>query len=157
MASTDSRERLRVLRRILGNGQSSTQEDLVDELSRLNIDITQSTISRDLRRIGAVKATSPEGVTVYRLESENRIPPAAPSSSLRHLLLDMSHNSAIIIIHTALGSASLIAAHLDRVKIQGVLGTIAGDDTVLVAIASTPPSSKNHSGYLRLSLTKGFS
>lgn len=137
MSTSDSRQRQNLLRKLLAEGKNSTQEELADELRRHNFDITQSTISRDLRRIGAIKAIDPKsGETVYRLAQDRSLTAALPSSSLKHLLLDIQHNGSLIVIHTAVGSASLIAAHFDQVKIKGILGTIAGDDTIFVAPAS---------------------
>jgi len=137
MSASDSRQRQNLLRKLLAEGKNSTQEELADELRRHDFDITQSTISRDLRRIGAVKVVDPKtGNTVYRL-SQDRGPSAAlPSSSLKHLLIDIQHNGSMIVIHTAVGSASLVAAHFDHIKIGGILGTIAGDDTIFVAPSS---------------------
>jgi transcriptional regulator of arginine metabolism len=136
MAITDSRLRLSALRKLLAGGEISTQEELADELRRLDFDITQSTISRDLRRVGAVKALNADGETVYRLSYEGTAAAPIPAASLRHLLLDIQHNDSMIVIHTATGSASLVARHLDQIRPEGILGTIAGDDTIFVAAAS---------------------
>jgi transcriptional regulator of arginine metabolism len=138
MASFDPRERQTFLRRLLAEGKSSTQEELADELRRHQFDITQSTISRDLRKIGAIKTIDANGKTVYKLSPDRPPQPPLGSSSLKHLLIDIQHNGSMIIIHTTAGSASLIAAHFDRIKIGGILGTIAGDDTIFVAPVSLP-------------------
>ena len=58
------------------------------------------------------------------------------NASLSELVTRIESNGAIIVIHTTLGSASLVALHLDRNKPAGILGTIAGDDTIFVAPAS---------------------
>lgn len=136
MPITDSRLRLSALRKLLADGEISTQEELADELRRLDFDITQSTISRDLRRVGAVKTVNAEGETVYRLSHEMTAVAPILASSLKHLLLDIQHNDSMIVIHTAAGSASLVARHLDQLRPEGILGTIAGDDTIFVAAAS---------------------
>jgi transcriptional regulator of arginine metabolism len=135
VGNTDPRERQTFLRQLLAEGKISTQEELADELRRHDFDITQSTISRDLRKIGAVKTVDTNGNTVYRLSAAPAQQPLR-SSSLRHLLLSIQHNGSMIVIHTTAGSASLIAAHFDQVKIGGILGTIAGDDTIFIAPAS---------------------
>lgn len=137
MPATDPRERQIFLRRLLAEGKSSTQEELADELRKHQFDITQSTISRDLRKIGAIKTIDPTGKTVYKLSNEPAMPPVLGSSSFKHHLIDIQHNGSMIVIHTTAGSASLIAAHFDRIKIGGILGTIAGDDTIFVAPASS--------------------
>ena len=136
MANTDPRQRQSFLRKLLAEGKISTQEELADELRRHDFDITQSTISRDLRKIGAIKTVDASGVTVYRLSNERPLQQPLRSSSLRHLLISVEHNGYMIVIHTTAGSASLIAAHFDQVKIGGILGTIAGDDTIFIAPSS---------------------
>ena len=137
MAVTDARQRITVLRKLLADGKISTQEELADELRRQKFDITQSTISRDLRRLGAVKAVDGSGNTVYRLSQDFSATAANFVSSLKHLLIDITHNDSIIVIHTAAGSANLVARHLDQIRPVGILGTIAGDDTIFVAPIST--------------------
>ncbi len=134
MPSTDSKARLTALRRLLEQGELSTQDELREELERLKFVVTQSTISRDLRRIGAVKAIDSEGQTVYRLPGEAPMP--VVGNSLRDLIIDIRSNGTMIVIHTPPGSASLIARHLDQTRPAGILGTIAGDDTIFVAPAS---------------------
>jgi len=136
VGNTDPRERQIFLRKLLAEGKISTQEDLADELRRHDFDITQSTISRDLRKIGAIKTVDASGTTVYRLSNDRPVQPPLRSSSLKHLLIDIQHNGFMIVIHTTAGSASLIAAHFDQIKIGGILGTIAGDDTIFIAPAS---------------------
>ena len=136
MAVRDAKSRLEALRKLLEGGELSTQEELAEKLRRLDFEVTQSTISRDLRKIGAVKAIDPEGQTVYRLPEEFE-PPV--SGTITDLVSDIATNGSIIVIHTAVGSASLVARHLDRVEREMILGTIAGDDTIFVAPASTDP------------------
>lgn len=126
-------------------GDLSTQEELVDELRNQNFEVTQSTISRDLRRLGAIKVIDPSGRTVYRLSEEGSAGPTATTRSLKGHLVDIDHNGSMIVIHTTVGSASMIARHLDTVKPAGVLGTLAGDDTIFIA----PRSTKNIDAIVR--------
>ena len=130
MASAD-RSRLMALRRLLLEGRLSSQDELREELERLEFSVTQSTVSRDLRKIGAIRAITTEGQAVYRLPEEAPIPVAR--GSLRDLVSDIQHNPLMIVIHTSPGSASLVARHLDHIRPGGILGTIAGDDTIFVA------------------------
>jgi len=131
----DSRMRLTALRQLLSEGVSSTQEELVDELRIRKFNVTQSTISRDLRRLGAVKMIDANSRTIYRLPEEPMVNPVS-QSGLKGLLIDIQNNGAVIVIHTSPGSASLVARHLDTVKPHGIIGTLAGDDTIFVAPAS---------------------
>lgn len=143
MGSSDSRQRQALLRRLLAEGRLSTQEELADELRQHDFDITQSTISRDLRKIGAVKTVNANGETVYKLSADRPQAPALPPNSpLKPLLVNVQHNGSLVVIHTAVGSASLVAAQLDFLKIPGILGTIAGDDTIFIAPVS--PAELDH-------------
>lgn len=127
-----TQSRLDSLRELLEQEQASTQEELRDELETRGFATTQSTVSRDLRRLGAIKMTDSEGRTVYRLASETPTPPTI-NAGLADLVTDINHNGALIVVHTKLGSASLIAHYIDQMRSEGVLGTIAGDDTIFVA------------------------
>lgn len=133
-----SRNRADVLRELLVSGKLSTQEELVEALQNKGFVLTQSTMSRDLKRLGAIKGTDVSGKTTYRLPDIATSPlPDMSTQGLRALILDIRHNGSLIVLHTPPGSASLIAHHLDKVKPEGVLGTIAGDDTIFVAPRSS--------------------
>ena len=131
-------DRLNALRKILESGKSSTQEELRDMLEAKGHDVNQSTISRDLRKIGAIKGTDNKSRTVYRL-SETSSESNFVGQSIGDLILNITHNDSIIVIQTSPGSASLVARHLDINRPADILGTIAGDDTIFVA------PSKEHS------------
>lgn len=134
---SDSRERLNTLRKLLSNGDLSTQEELAVELSEQKFKVTQSTISRDLRKLGAVKAQDPAGRTVYRLPDDLSSPAMISGNSFAGLLVNVQHNGSLIVINTTPGSASLVARQLDQTRPEGILGTIAGDDTIFVAPVSS--------------------
>ncbi len=125
-------ERLIALRKILESGKSSTQEELRDMLEAKGHDVNQSTISRDLRKIGAIKGTDNKSRTVYRL-SEMSSESNFVGQSIGDLILNITHNDSMIVIQTSPGSASLVARHLDINRPADILGTIAGDDTIFVA------------------------
>lgn len=131
------KSRLEVIKELLALSEISTQEELAAELERRGYAATQSTISRELRKVGAVKAINSSGDIVYRLPQQViAIPTAIPTQSLNDMLMDIQHNGMMIVLHTTPGSASLVARYLDETKPEGILGTIAGDDTIFVAPAS---------------------
>jgi transcriptional regulator of arginine metabolism len=136
MASFEFKDRLQALRGLLNEGMQSTQDELREKLEKLQFKVTQSTISRDLRKLGAVKAIDPDGRTVYRLGDESTVPVPGSPSTLAALVIDIRTNGSIIVVRTTSGSASLVALHLDHHRPGGILGTIAGDDTIFVAPAS---------------------
>ena len=131
---SESGTRREALRKLLRAGAQSTQEELREKLKSQRFDVTQSTVSRDLRKLGAVKVSDTAGRIVYKLTDSANEPVVA--GSLAEMIVDVRANSSIIVIHTPPGSAPLVARHLDRFRPAGILGTIAGDDTIFVAPSS---------------------
>src|ERR1700722_6487679 len=134
--ASDASRRIELLRKLLEEGQISTQEELVAELRSQKFVVTQSTISRDLSRLNAIKTRDVSGNIVYRLPADIDTPALVPAADLKGLLLSVRHNGSLIIIRTPPGSASLVARQLDQSRPEGVLVTIAGDDTIFVAPSS---------------------
>ena len=124
------KNRLEFLRKILTDGDLSTQEELVEKLEKSHFSVTQSTVSRDLRKLGAMRAID-KGRTVYRLPEEMYVP--VNTSSLGEMVTSIKSNGTLIVIRTHPGSASLLGRFVDRNYSDEILGCIAGDDTVFVA------------------------
>lgn len=134
----ETQERQMVLRQLIREGEASTQEELCASLRKKDFDVTQSTVSRDLRRIGAIKVTNAEGEIVYRLPEDHSTSTRVLNNDLGGLLMEIQSNESMIVLHTTPGSASLVARSLDAVRSQiGILGTIAGDDAIFVVPATT--------------------
>jgi transcriptional regulator of arginine metabolism len=88
-----------------------------------------------LSRFGAVRTRNAKMEMVYCLPVELGVP--TTSSPLKNLVLDVDHNGALVVIHTSPGAAQLIARLLDSLgKAEGILGTIAGDDTIFITPTS---------------------
>lgn len=124
---------VQAFKEILKQEQFSSQGEIVDALKALDFDnISQSKVSRMLSKFGAVRARNARQEMVYCLPVELSVPSA--QSPLKQLVLDIEHNDVMIIIRTSPGAAQLIARLLDSLsKSDGVLGTIAGDDTIFIA------------------------
>lgn len=127
-----------VLREILSEGKAQTQTEIQVELQHRGIMSSQSKISRLLHQIGAVKITDNFGKTHYRLPHETGLLHELTSPQEKILfhqwVLDISANQTLIIIHTSPGAAAMIARIIDLNRIKlGILGTIAGDDTIFIA------------------------
>jgi len=118
---------------LLNQEQFGSQGEIVDALKEQGFDnISQSKISRMLSKFGAVRTRNARQEMVYCLPAELGVPTA--KSPLRQLVIDIEHNDVMIIIRTSPGAAQLIARLLDSLsKSDGVLGTIAGDDTIFIA------------------------
>ena len=138
LLKNDSQARLNTLRDLIREGVASSQEDFCKALKQKKFAVTQSTVSRDLRRIGAMKTTNKDGQTIYVLPEEHKnfyLPPMV-SQGLGGLMTNIQATENLIVIHTTPGSASLVARHIDSLRTElGILGTIAGDDTIFVAPA----------------------
>lgn len=132
VAAGESTERLGVLRNLLKEGTLSTQDELCEKLKRKGLSVTQSTVSRDLRKVGAVKVLDAEGRTVYRL-SDEEFEPVNVSSPLSTHIHSVDYNDSLVVVRTTAGSASLVARNLDRIRPSEIMGTIAGDDTIFIA------------------------
>lgn len=121
---------------LLKQEQFGSQGEIVDALKTQGFDnISQSKVSRMLSKYGAVRTRNARQDMVYCLPAELGVPTA--KSPLKQLVLDIEHNEMMIIIRTSPGAAQLIARLLDSLsKSDGVLGTIAGDDTIFIAPTS---------------------
>jgi transcriptional regulator of arginine metabolism len=124
---------IQAFKELLKQEQFGSQGDIVDALKAQGFDnISQSKVSRMLSKYGAVRIRNARQEMVYCLPAELGVPTA--KSPLRQLVLDIEHNDVMIIIRTSPGAAQLIARLLDSLsKSDGVLGTIAGDDTIFIA------------------------
>ena len=132
--------RRRAIRRIIGLQKVGSQSELVAGLADAGFDVTQATVSRDLREIGAVKVRSASGRSVYSVRTGSVNGDEGTSiQSLRRLLAEFAETIVptgnLVVVSTPPGAAQVVAGAVDRVGIDGVLGTVAGDDTVLVVAA----------------------
>jgi len=124
--------------RILETERVTSQAHLVELLAGEGVVATQATVSRDLEEIGAVKVRVSGGETVYAIPElpKDRV---VPEEQLRRVLADwvveIAHSANLVILRTPPGSAHVVASALDRAAVPGVLGTVAGDDTLLVIAA----------------------
>ena len=131
--------RQHLVARLLADNGVSSQEQLVELLAREGISATQATVSRDLEEIGAVKVRVP-GIDhlVYAVPELPR-DQVAPVDHLRRVLgewvVDIATSGNLVVLRTPPGSAHVVASALDRAGLEGAIGTVAGDDTVLVVAA----------------------
>ncbi|AOZ67747.1 TPA: transcriptional regulator ArgR [Haemophilus influenzae] len=124
---------------LLNQERFGSQSEIVDALKKQGFTgINQSKISRMLSKFGAVRTRNTKMEMVYCLPNELSVPNT--SSPLKNLVLDVDHNAMLIIIKTTPGAAQLIARLLDSIgKSEGILGTIAGDDTIFVTPTNDKP------------------
>jgi transcriptional regulator of arginine metabolism len=121
--------------RLLEEQVISSQVQLVELLATEGLNLTQATVSRDLEELGAVKVRIPGGAMAYAIPelARDRV---APEEVLRKVLgeflVEAAHSANLAVLRTPPGSAHVVASALDRANLSDVLGTVAGDDTVLV-------------------------
>jgi transcriptional regulator of arginine metabolism len=109
-----------------------TQEELVAALRRLDYNVTQATVSRDIKELGLFRAPGPDGTRYeQRLGLHHRA-----GQVLREFVLSVTGVQFMGIVHTPPGTANLVAVAIDEAGWPEVLGTVAGDDTVLVVARS---------------------
>ena len=124
--------------KILEAGPVANQAQLVDLLAADGVEATQTTVSRDLEELGAVKVRLPGGESAYAL-AELPTQQIVPSEHLRRVLgewvVELAPSGNLVVVRTPPGGAHVVASALDRGGLPGLLGTVAGDDTVLLVVA----------------------
>jgi len=113
-------------------GLVHSQSDLVVLLNKAGYKVTQATASRDLEEIGAIRARNASGESTYEIResSDDAIVRSTPLPST--LILSVDHSANLAVIHTPPGAAQFLASSLDHANLTGVIGTIAGDDTIIL-------------------------
>ena len=127
--------RQHLIAKLLEDHAVTSQGQLVELLESDDITATQATVSRDLDELGAVKVRVPGGETVYAIP-EHPVDRIAPEEHLRRVMsdwvADVATSGNLVMLRTPPGSAHVVASALDRAGISEILGTVAGDDTLIV-------------------------
>ena len=135
MTRVTKHQRQHRITKLLEASAVGSQAHLAELLGAEGIEATQTTVSRDLEELGAVKVRLPGGDTAYALP-ELPSQQLAPEDHLRRVLgewvVEADHSGNLIVLRTPPGSAHVVGSALDRSGFTGVIGTVAGDDTVLV-------------------------
>ena len=123
---------------IIESADIETQEELADELSKRGIVVTQATVSRDIRELKLTKVTNSVGNYKYAVQgtASGAIPAPKFNGALVDSITKVSFANNIIVLKTFPGLANAIGAGIDAIRSPEILGCIAGDDTVMVVVAS---------------------
>jgi len=126
----EKQKRHMAIKQIIMTRPIGTQDELCKELARIGIEITQATLSRDLRDLGVVRLAMPEGMR-YALhpESEDR----RMAAFLGYEIEWIDANESMVVIRTLPGRAQGVAEVLDSLHLADVLGTLAGDNTIFIS------------------------
>lgn len=124
--------------RILEQHAVTSQPQVVELLAAEGVVATQATVSRDLEELGAVKVRTAGGESVYAIPQQPR-DRLAPEDHLRRVMgewvVEVAHSANIVVLRTPPGSAHVVGSAIDRAGLPGVLGTVAGDDTLLLVVS----------------------
>ncbi|MFU0791515.1 transcriptional regulator AhrC/ArgR [Virgibacillus proomii] len=121
------------IRELITENEIETQDELVDRLKKLGYNVTQATISRDIKELHLIKVATPKGSYKYSLPADQRF---NPLDKLKRLVMDafvkIDHASHFIVLKTLPGNAQAVGALIDQLDWQEIMGTICGDDTCLI-------------------------
>jgi transcriptional regulator of arginine metabolism len=128
-----------LIRKLLTEGQITSQSQLVELLEEEGYPVTQATVSRDLDALGALKIRDDDGSVRYSLtpgteqlsDAEIRL-----RRAVNDFVEEMAVSDNLVVLHTPPGAAHLVAGAIDRALVGGVLGTIAGDDTIVIVASA---------------------
>ena len=138
MATLGKPQRQHRIARLLEEQAVSSQGQIVEMLASEGVVATQATVSRDLEDLGAVKVRIPGGTTAYAIPEHSK-DAASPDDHLRRVMgefvVDVAHSANLVVLRTPPGSAHVIGSALDRAGYPDVLGTVAGDDTLILVCA----------------------
>lgn len=141
MATLGKPQRQHRIGRLLEEQPISSQAQLVELLAADGVVSTQATVSRDLEELGAVKVRLPGGIFAYAIP-EHVKDRGGSDDHLRRVMgefvVDVGHSANLAVLRTSPGSAHVVASAIDRAGLVDVLGTVAGDDTIVVVCAEQP-------------------
>jgi transcriptional regulator of arginine metabolism len=141
MATLGKPQRQHRILRLLEEHPVSSQAQLLQLLEAEGVVATQATVSRDLEELGAVKVRIPGGTMAYAIPEYSK-ERGSGDDHLRRLMgefvVEVAHSANLVVLRTPPGSAHVVASAIDRAGLPSVLGTVAGDDTILVVCAEVP-------------------
>lgn len=115
----------------------STQEALIEKLAECGVESTQTTISRDIRQLRLIKGPTGRGTYKYVSPDVRQGNDAVGhNSALIDSVLSFDHAQNIIVVKTMAGMANAIAVCIDSLKMNDIIGSVAGDDTILLVVRS---------------------
>ncbi len=129
-------ERHRLIQTVILQREVATQRELVHALGSLGCEVTQATVSRDIRELDLQKVRTHLGRAKYVLSSRER--PKDPEQAAGHVLRDFARSTAVaqnlVVVRCEIGTASTVARQIDNLNHSDVVGTLAGDDTFLIIL-----------------------
>ncbi|MGF9904891.1 transcriptional regulator AhrC/ArgR [Brevibacillus fortis] len=131
------------IRDIISNQEVETQDDLVDRLRTAGFNVTQATVSRDIKELHLVKVPLPDGRYKYSMPAEQKF---NPLQKLKRMLVDsfisIDQADHFIVLKTLSGHANAVAELIDNLPWEEIMGTISGDNTILIICRSKENTSE---------------
>lgn len=137
MEKQDKKARLQTIRKIVSQNSLESQEELLAALEREGFVSTQTTLSRDLKQLRISKVRVRSGLSVYALPREGQFEPVPTLEEINQTKWSLNFSGNLMVVHTPPGHASMVAYDVDNLKHPLFLGTVAGDDTVIVVLAES--------------------
>lgn len=135
------RDRHAAIRRLVRASPIASQGELVNQLSDLGIEVTQATVSRDIAELGLAKVMRGEH-SVYVLPESLALPRPASDERLRRILSDVpvtvGRSGLILVLNGSPGTANVVAQAIEESTLDGFVGTVAGDNTLIVLFPDEP-------------------
>ncbi|MCC5895824.1 MAG: arginine repressor [Alkalibacterium sp.] len=126
-------ERQMLIKQIILNNDISTQEELLHQLQAKGVKATQATISRDIKELNLVKTNSSTGVSKYTIYQNNQMTMEDKlSSTIKSVVSDYNCVQFMNIVVTLPGNAHVIGALIDDIEFPEIVGTVAGNDTIIL-------------------------
>jgi transcriptional regulator of arginine metabolism len=142
------KNRLEKIVDIITEHNVETQDELLEYLRDAGFDVTQATVSRDIRELKLIKGMSEYGGYKYMLPKTIKDERLHISSALAEAIIKVDYTQNILVLHTFAGMAQAVAAEVDRLGLAQLLGCVAGDDT-RIAVARDTESATSISNQLK--------
>ncbi|WP_400163889.1 transcriptional regulator AhrC/ArgR [Brevibacillus sp. TJ4] len=121
------------IRDIISNHEVETQDELVDRLRAAGFTVTQATVSRDIKELHLVKVPLPDGRYKYSMPTEQKFNPVQKLKlMLVEFFVSIDHADHFIVLKTLSGHANSVAELIDNLPWDEIMGTISGDNTILI-------------------------
>jgi transcriptional regulator of arginine metabolism len=127
VAEATPTRRRELVRELVSTYRVTSQQDLVALLAAHDVEVTQATVSRDLEHLGIGKLRGADGVVAYSLPEQGGL-----AQLLRQFVTALDASGNLAVLRTPPGAAATVASAIDTARVEGVLATLQGDDTVLV-------------------------
>ncbi|MCR5710411.1 MAG: hypothetical protein K6G79_08020 [Bacteroidales bacterium] len=131
--------RLEIIQAILSSGKVRSQDELASILASRGITVAQATLSRDLKKLRVVKRPDPDGGSCYELPGQSSLPGLPSERHVGESIVSVEFSGQMGVVKTLPGCAGMVGALVDGHSHPGVMGTIAGDDILLLLLREGAP------------------